>query len=110
MTLWASRSEAWRVGAGATATLAAVLLAWALSVNYPRASYGFFSDASTYYGMGHSLADDGDLEFKRDDLVRVSYRTQAVSDNNDGSPRTDGTHVVLDDALGFEVERTGCLV
>jgi hypothetical protein len=55
----------------ATATLAAVLFAWALSVNYPKASYGFFSDASTYYGLGHSLADDGDFEFRREDLVRV---------------------------------------
>jgi len=68
---WNARSEAWRLGVTATATLAAVLLAWALSVNYPKAAYGFFSDASTYYGLGHSLADDGDFEFRREDLVRV---------------------------------------
>jgi hypothetical protein len=68
---WAARSDAWRLGAGATAAVAVVLLAWALSVNYPKASYGFFSDASTYYGLGHSLADDGDFEFRREDLVRV---------------------------------------
>ncbi len=48
-----------------------MLLAWALSVNYAKASYGFFSDASTYYGLGHSLADDGDFVFRREDLVRV---------------------------------------
>ncbi len=68
---WQARSDAWRLGAGATATLAAVLVAWALTVNYPRAAYGFFSDASTYYGLGHSIADDGDFEFRREDLVRV---------------------------------------
>ncbi len=68
---WTARTEAWRVGAGATAVIAVVLLGWALSVNYPKASYGFFSDASTYYGLGHSIADDGDFEFRREDLVRV---------------------------------------
>ncbi len=68
---WAGRSEAWRLGAASTALLAAVLLGWAVSVNYPKLSYGFFSDASTYYGLGHSLADDGDFEFRREDLVRV---------------------------------------
>ena len=68
---WNARSEAWRLGVGATATLGLVLLAWALTIDYPRASYGFFSDASTYYGLGHSLADDGDFEFRREDLVRV---------------------------------------
>ncbi|MEZ5294561.1 MAG: hypothetical protein R2745_26005 [Vicinamibacterales bacterium] len=68
---WSERSDAWRLGAGATAMLAAVLLAWALSVDYPKAATGFFSDASTYYGLGHSLADDGDFAFRREDLVRV---------------------------------------
>ena len=68
---WSGRSEAWRLGVTATATLAAVLFAWALTVDYPKASYGFFSDASTYYGLGHSLAEDGDFEYRREDLVRV---------------------------------------
>ena len=71
MTGGSARSEAWRLGAAATALLAAVLLGWALTANYPKLSYGFFSDASTYYGLGHSLADDGDFEFRREDLVRV---------------------------------------
>ena len=70
-TGWGARSEAWRLGVTATATLGLVLLAWALTVDYPKAAYGFFSDASTYYGLGHSLADDGDFEFRREDLVRV---------------------------------------
>lgn len=69
--VWSGRSEAWRLGAGAGATVAAVLLAWALTVDYPHAAYGFFSDASTYYGLGHSLADDGDFVFRKEDLVRV---------------------------------------
>ena len=68
---WSARSEAWRLGVAATGTLGLVLLAWALTVNYPKSAYGFFSDASTYYGLGHSLADDGDFEFRREDLVRV---------------------------------------
>lgn len=68
---WGGRSDAWRVGAGAGATVGVVLLAWALTVDYPKAAYGFFSDASTYYGLGHSLADDGDFAYRREDLVRV---------------------------------------
>ncbi len=68
---WAARSDSWRLGAGAAATIAVVLLGWAMTVNYPKMSYGFFSDASTYYGLGHSLAVDGDFEFRREDLVRV---------------------------------------
>jgi len=71
VTAWAARSDAWRLGAAATAMIAAVLLGWALTANYPKLSHGFFSDASTYYGLGHSLADDGDFEFRREDLVRV---------------------------------------
>lgn len=71
MTDAPGRSDAWRLGVAATAFLAVVLLGWALSVNYSRASYGFFSDGSTYYGLGHSIADDGDFEYRREDLVRV---------------------------------------
>lgn len=43
----------------------------ALTVDFPRAGYGFQSDEATYYMMGHSLAEDGDLTYKKDDLVRV---------------------------------------
>jgi hypothetical protein len=44
----------------------------ALSVDFPRAAFGFQSDEATYYMMGHSLAQDGDLTYRRDeDLVRV---------------------------------------
>jgi hypothetical protein len=43
----------------------------ALTVDVPRASMGIFSDEATYYMMGHSLAQDGDLTYRREDLVRV---------------------------------------
>src|SRR4029079_6142807 len=43
----------------------------ALTVNFPKAAYGFQSDEATYYMMGYSLADDGDLTYRKEDLVRV---------------------------------------
>ncbi len=65
------RSQAWRLGATSTAAIGIVLTAWALSVDFPKASGGFAGDASTYYTLGQSLAHDLDFEFRRDDLVRV---------------------------------------
>ncbi len=43
----------------------------ALTVDFPRAGLGIQSDEATYYMMGHSLAEDGDLTYRREDLVRV---------------------------------------
>lgn len=43
----------------------------ALSIDFPSAAFGFQSDEATYYMMGHSLAADGDLAYRREDLVRV---------------------------------------
>jgi hypothetical protein len=43
----------------------------ALTVDFPRAGMGIQSDEATYYMMGHSLAEDGDLTYRREDLVRV---------------------------------------
>lgn len=43
----------------------------ALSVDFPRAAIGIQSDEATYYMMGHSLAEDGDLAYHRHDLERV---------------------------------------
>ncbi len=55
--------------------LAAVLLCiygtLALTVDFPRAALGIQSDEATYYMMGHSLAEDGDLTYRREDLMRV---------------------------------------
>jgi hypothetical protein len=43
----------------------------ALTVDFPTAAIGIQSDEATYYMMGHSLAEDGDLTYRREDLVRV---------------------------------------
>ena len=43
----------------------------AISVDFPRAALGIQSDEATYYMMGHSLALDGDLTYRRQDLMRV---------------------------------------
>ncbi len=43
----------------------------ALSVDFARAAFGIQSDEATYYMMGQSLANDGDLAYRREDLVRV---------------------------------------
>ena len=65
------RTPAWRLGASTTAAVGIVLTAWALSVDFPKASGGFAGDAATYYTLGQSLAHDLDFEYRRDDLVRV---------------------------------------
>jgi hypothetical protein len=65
------RSLAWRVGASTTAAIGVVLITWALTVDYKKVSYGFFSDGATYYSLAHSLASDGDFAYRREDLVRV---------------------------------------
>src|SRR4029453_15864851 len=43
----------------------------AVAVDFPRAALGFQSDEATYYMMGYSLARDGDLTYRREDLTRV---------------------------------------
>lgn len=43
----------------------------AVVVNLPKATYGFKSDEATYYMMGLSLAYDGDLSYRKEDLTRV---------------------------------------
>ncbi|MEW6319905.1 MAG: hypothetical protein AB1635_02330 [Acidobacteriota bacterium] len=63
--------EARRLGATATAAVGVVLLGWALTVDVPRATPGFFSDGSTYYMLAYSLAEDLDFEYRREDLMRV---------------------------------------
>lgn len=65
------RSLAWRLGASTTATIFVVLVAWALSVDFVKATGGFFADGATYYGMTHSLAEDFDFAYRREDLARV---------------------------------------
>ena len=56
----------------ASALLAILMLGFALSVDFPRATGGGFKgDESTYYVLAHSLARDFDFAFERKDLVRV---------------------------------------
>ena len=56
---------------GAIAAVGLLLTGFSLSVDYPRAAGGFWSDGATYYTMAHSLAFDGDLRFGREDVERV---------------------------------------
>src|SRR5688500_11463429 len=66
------RSLAWRLGASTTLALGIVLLAWSVSIDFAKASsYIFFGDGATYYGLAHSLADDLDFVYRREDLTRV---------------------------------------
>ena len=64
-------SLAWRLGASATLAIFIVLVSWALTVDFTKVSYGFFSDGATYYSLAHSIADDFDFEYRKEDLVRV---------------------------------------
>src|SRR5476651_537842 len=43
----------------------------------------------------------------RQDLVRMSHGRESVRDDNHRAPGADLSHVVLDDAFRFEVERAG---
>ncbi len=56
---------------GARAGALCVYGGLALSVDFPRAAIGIQSDEATYYMMGYSLALDGDLTYRREDLERV---------------------------------------
>jgi len=58
-------------GAIAAIGLGLLLLAFALSVDFPKAAQGFKGDEATYYSLAHSLARDADFTFERKDLVRV---------------------------------------
>jgi len=61
----------YRPGAMLALLLLCVYGGLAVSVDFPRAALGFQSDEATYYMMGHSLALDGDLTYRREDLMRV---------------------------------------
>ena len=56
----------------ASALVGILLLAFAVSVDFPKANGDRFKgDESTYYMLGHSLARDGDFAYERKDLIRV---------------------------------------
>ena len=59
-------------GIFASALLGILLIAFAVSVDFPKANGGGFKgDESTYYVLAHSLARDFDFQFERKDLIRV---------------------------------------
>ena len=59
-------------GVIASALFGILLLAFALSVDFPNANGDRFKgDESTYYMLGHSLARDFDFQYERKDLIRV---------------------------------------
>jgi hypothetical protein len=58
-------------GVLAAALIVSVYGGIALSVDFSRAAFGIQSDEATYYMMGHSLAEDFDLSYRREDLARV---------------------------------------
>jgi hypothetical protein len=60
-----------QLGAAISIGLGLVLLAFAATVDYPKAAQGFKGDEATYYSLAHSLARDFDFAFERKDLVRV---------------------------------------
>lgn len=60
-----------RPGLLAAALVLALFGGVALSIDVPEATFGFHSDEATYYLIGHSIAQDGDLEYRREDLLRA---------------------------------------
>jgi len=67
----AAVAPSWRPGALLALILLCVYGGLAVSVDFPRTAIGIQSDEATYYMMGHSLAEDGDLTYHRHDLERV---------------------------------------
>jgi hypothetical protein len=63
--------QRWGPGRLSTFAILLVLLAFAVSVDYPRASHGFKGDEATYYSLTYSLVRDRDFTFQRRDLIRV---------------------------------------
>lgn len=68
-----------RLGPGllAAAVLCVVYAGVALTVDFADAATGIQSDEATYYMMGRSLAEDGDLTYRREDLERVWQEFQS---------------------------------
>lgn len=60
-----------RPGLIAAAIVLAVYGGVAVSIDVPRTTIGIHSDEATYYLIGHSIAADFDLEYRREDLLRA---------------------------------------
>ena len=83
-----------RPGAAAAILLLVVYGGIALTVDFPRTAIGIQSDEATYYMMGHSLAADGDLTYRRSDLTRV---WKEFSSGPSGAATLAGVRVALGD-------------
>jgi hypothetical protein len=59
-----------QIGWIASLVIAAIYGGLALSVDFKSAAGGIQSDEATYYLMAYSLAEDGDLEYREEDLTR----------------------------------------
>ena len=60
-----------RPGLIAAAMVFALYGGIAVSIDVPQTTFGIHSDEATYYLLGHSIAEDGDLEYRREDLLRA---------------------------------------
>jgi hypothetical protein len=60
-----------RAGWIAASLVFAVYGGLAIGVDFPSAAEGFHADEATYFLMGRSLAVDGDLEYRAEDLARA---------------------------------------
>jgi hypothetical protein len=69
--VWAGVARLRDPGVVAALLVAVILTGFALAVDFPKVAYGFQSDESSYYTLGHSLASDLDFAYDRGDLARV---------------------------------------
>lgn len=60
-----------RVGSIAALVILVVYGGCAVTVDFASAAGGFYSDNATCHLMAHSLASDGDLEYREEDLARA---------------------------------------
>ncbi len=89
-------------GMFASVALGLALVAFALTVDFPKATGGGFKgDEATYYVLGHSLARDFDFAFDRRDLVRVWEEFPAP----EGIFLKDGKSVAIQGSPGFPFVR-----
>jgi hypothetical protein len=92
------------IGVVATLLVGVALVAFALSVDFPRAAHGFKGDEATYYTLSYSLARDYDFAFTRADLIRV---WDEFPTGPEGIFLKRGRHVSLRSSGGFPWVRIG---
>ncbi len=87
-------------GVVAALLLLCLYAGWGVSVDFPRAAFGFQSDEATYYLMTHSIVSDHDLKYRREDLVRT-YREFPSGPNGIFLKRGSAAGVVFDGRVPF---------